>query len=322
MMRMVRRGAKFALGATTVGLLGTYAYSCYDVGFRRTVVFWAQAAPIYLHYRYAEWRVKGLPSSVQTEYFDRLHNMYAPKVYDLVIDLRGFFLKCAQMVSVREEIVPPQYLRFLKTLQDNVPPEYTPEEVRIMVEQSLGKKIEEVFAYFDDTPLGAASIGQVHRATLKDGSIVAVKLQFPRAESLFRSDIKILIDFCTMAMPFHVPGLLEVEKQYKTEFDYVKEAENLDLVANNINNVWNEHVVVPRPFMDLCRKNLLVMEYLPGIKLTDGIRRQYSAIAASQGKTLEELENEQKAKIKSGEIKAGPTKFQMKIFIKKHGWIG
>lgn len=306
-------GGLLGVTALTAGGGGVYAYK--DEGLRRSIVFWGQAFPIFVHYKFVEWRLKNSPQEERNARFEQLHNKYAPTVYNLTLKLRGFFLKCAQIVSVRSEMVPTQYLTFLRTLQDNVPPEYTQTEVRAMVERSLGKPLSEVFKHFDDTPIGAASIGQVHRATLKDGREVVVKLQFPKAEQYFRSDIKTLIDFCDLAMPYFVPSLREVEKQYKTEFDYTKEADNLQLVANNVNSVWRKKVVVPRPIKELCTRQVLVMEYLPGIKLVDGIRNQFTRIAASQGRTLEDLEDEQMQKIKSGVDESGPTKFQMKLFI-------
>ena len=78
------------------------------------------------------------------------------------------------------------------------------------------------------------SIGQVHRATLKDGTAVVVKVMYPGVEDVFRGDVRTIKMFCEIAQPVHVPPLIEVEKQFMTEFDYRREAEQLDKVRNNM----------------------------------------------------------------------------------------
>lgn len=314
MSNLLRWGLRGGLGLTALAAGGTGTYAYKDEGFRRSILFWGQAFPIYAHYRATEWYIKSMPPHVQDEYYNYLHDKYAPKIYSLTLQLRGFFLKLAQICSTRDELVPPQYMKFLKTLQDKVPEEYNPTTVRSMVESSLGKPINEVFSYFEDRPIGAASIGQVHRAKLLDGRDVVVKLQFPKAEKLFRTDIKTILDFCRLAMPMHVGALREIEKQFMTEFNYVKEAENLELVRSAVIPEWGRQVVIPRPFTELCTKDVLVMEYVPGVKLVDGIKDQYKKLAEQQGKTLEQLEEEHKAKIKSGHVKSGPTSFQIKLY--------
>lgn len=131
------------------------------------------------------------------------------------------------------------FFHFFLWLQ--VPTAFAPGQARTIVEQSLGKPLEEVFSMWNDIPRGAASIGQVvqpfdvlanfskvHQAILLDGREVAVKVQFPRIENRFRSDLKTIKRFCTMALPQHVQPLEEIEKQFLTEFDYSLEADNLE----------------------------------------------------------------------------------------------
>eukprot|EP00854_Cymbomonas_tetramitiformis_P008077 gene8077-9593_t len=245
----------------------------------------------------------------------------------LVLDLRGFYPKTAQLLALLDDFIPPQYMEFCKRMQDRVPsgripeaalesdalydPEFAPGEPREIVERSLGKSIEDVFTYFEDEPLGAASIGQVHRATMKDGTKVVVKVMYPKGEYLFRWDMRSIKKFCALAEPQHLPYLDEMEKQFESEFDYTKEAENLQKVGDNMNKRWGKYVRVPKPIRELCTPEILVMEVgkgaskalRAGVKLIDGIREQYGKIAASMGRTLEELELEQKEKIARGEVK-------------------
>jgi len=100
--------------------------------------------------------------------------------------------------------------------------------VKSIIESEYGKSMNEVFASFEETPLGAASIGQVHRATLKDGTNVVVKVMYPGVEDVFRGDVRTIKMFCQLAQPVHVPPLIEIEKQFMTEFDYRRESEQLE----------------------------------------------------------------------------------------------
>lgn len=133
-----------------------------------------------------------------------------------------------------------------------------------IVERSLGRKLEEVFAEFDPNPLGAASIGQAHKARLHDGREVVVKVKFPSVERNFESDMNTITNFCRLAQPEHVscasetpglnhvrhsyvrpldlpqvPFLKEVKKQFMTEFDYIWEAKNLTEVGTNMRRHFN-----------------------------------------------------------------------------------
>lgn len=143
--------------------------------------------------------------------------------------------------------------------------------------------------------MGSASIGQVHKGKLHDGTFVAVKIQYPDIEELFRSDIFTMRLFCKFVAPEQLIIFDEIERQFMSEFDYRQEAKQLDQVRNNM-APFSRDVVVPRPFLNLCSKNVLVMEFLDGKQLIDGIRESASVYATKQGKTLEQLERETKAK--------------------------
>jgi aarF domain-containing kinase len=149
------------------------------------------------------------------------------------------------------------------------------------------ESIDQVFKQFDDTPIGSASIGQVHKATLRNGDVVAVKLQSPGAEKLFLGDVKTAKGFCETFAPEQVAILDEIEKQFLTEFDYKKEAEHLYRVALNMRKFGD--VVVPLPYFHLCTKHVLTMQFLNGPKLVDGIRDNATEYAKTVGKTLKEL---------------------------------
>jgi len=186
--------------------------------------------------------------------------------------------------------------------QDAVPSPFAPGEARAAVERSLGRRIDEVFATWDEAPMGAASIGQVHRATLRgSGKRVVVKVQYPGIEAKFRNDLSTTIDFCKLAMKQHVRPMQEIEKQFVTEFDYLGEAANmLEIGANMEAGGWSGKIVVPRPVLPLCTKEVLVMDELQAPSLVKGLRANYAAMAALRGTTLEAMEEEMKEQVRRG----------------------
>ncbi len=305
--RLALRGTALATGAGAVGVIA--AATMYpDSGLARTVKFWRGIMPVYAHYKWVEWRVAGLPdkAAVYAEHYEPLNDRYAPRIESLTLDLQGFYYKLAQTVSTRDEFLPEQYMRWAKRLQDRSPRTMPPADVCAVVERDIGRPLDDVFATFDDVPIGAASIGQVHRATLRDsGEEVVVKVQFPGIEHKFRNDIDTVEKFCVYFMPQNAPFFREIKKQFATEFDYVGEALNLDTVYRNLNNSkWRADVAVPRPILELCSKNILVMTYLPGERMVDGIRNQYRRLAESRGMDFEAMEAEQKELMARGEVVA------------------
>jgi aarF domain-containing kinase len=196
-------------------------------------------------------------------------------------------------------------MHWCKKMQDSIPTELSLGQVEKLVEQELGgRKLSDVFEYFDPEPIGSASIGVVHRARLKsNGKEVVVKVQYPGIEHKFRADIKTLKAFCTIAMPHQVPFFEEIERQFIFEFDYRDEAKHLrEIKSNLVMGGWGKKVIVPEPVTELCTRTMLVMEYIPGKKLIDGLRDQFRKVAERQGKTLEQMEDGQKRLIEEGKI--------------------
>jgi len=322
----IARGLLKVGGAATVtaGAAGLGAWTLGDEGTQRSARFWYNALPVYVHYRSVEFRNKelrtwGAPSFLTldddeaSERYEHLHDTYTDGVRDLVWDMRGFYLKNAQFLSTRDDFIPPQYMKWCKETQDQAPTEFAPGEAKAAVDASMikaGMDPERVFEYWDPEPIGCASIGQVHRAVLRpeygggQSREVVVKVQAPGIERRFRADIRTLIDFCTLAMPQHVKPLTEIESQFLTEFDYVQEAANLEIIRKNILPKWGHVVHIPEAVSEVCTKEVLVMEKVEGKKLADGLKERYSKIAAQQGMTLEEMEEKQKQKLKGGEIEA------------------
>src|SRR5690606_37928788 len=123
-----------------------------------------------------------------------------------------------------------------------------------------------------------------HRARLKGGREVVIKVMLPDSEDLFKGDMKTIKAFCKLAQPEHLVMLDEVEKQFKTEFDYRREGQNLNIVRQNIMPTWSDRVVIPEPIF--ATKEVLVMDYIKGIKLVDGLQANFERTARLRGVQL------------------------------------
>ena len=171
------------------------------------------------------------------------------------------------------------------------------EVVKATLERELQQPWDQVFSEIDHSCLGAASIGQVHRARLRStGAWVAVKIQFEDAETLFRGDIANMRAFAQIAQPEQAIIFDEIERQFMTEFDYRCEAANLAEVRHNLRQYQHE-VVVPRPYPELTTKKVLVMEYLDGVKIITAVKSMFGKLARLAGKNLADLEAEFKQEL-------------------------
>lgn len=291
----------------------------YDEGLRRCVEFWVFVLPIYMHYLYTD-RVQHPVNECQARHaaaardkaFERLHTRYSPMVEKETLRMRGFYLKAAQMLSMREDFLPVQYLAWTKKLQHEAPVTLGPREAKQQVASELGltlgteggRAFEEVFAEWTEEPIGCASIGQVYRAKLRGGQEVAVKIQAPGVEAMFRADIKTLKFFTSFALPWAHENIKAIEKLFEKEFDYNREREHLEAVREMLLPKWGAVIRVPRPFPEHCSRRVLCMELLEGEKLIDGVRRRMRLIAAQEGRDPESFEREHLQAMMSGSDKA------------------
>jgi aarF domain-containing kinase len=249
-------------------------------GLNRAFHFYSLAIPKYAVYRYHQWR--GSPSSV----WEELDRETSKQGLECILQLKGFYIKCGQMAASNiGDAFPVVWQETMSVLQDQVPPEDYESVILPILNQELD--FEETFLTFDPIPIGSASIGQVHRATLKDGRDVVVKICYPHVERLLRGDVRTIKAFCEVAQPVHVPAMEEIEKQFPTEFDYRTEAENLELVRDNLTRAGlcgpNKLCQMPKPYREYCTKRVLVMEELHGEKLVDVLKRDFQRWAALAG---------------------------------------
>ncbi|MFC0677682.1 ABC1 kinase family protein [Lysobacter korlensis] len=207
------------------------------------------------------------------------------KPEEFVSDLEALgptFVKLGQALSTRPDMVPPAYIAALERMQDNVAP--VPfDEVREVVESELGVRLSKAFASFDEEPLGGASLAQVHRATLRDGRAVAVKVQRPGIIDQLYSDLDSLNSVATrldratdIGRRVHFADWVhEFRKTLIAELDYRTEAENLERFGERFEPY--PELCVPQPVWDYTRKRVLTMDLVTGIKVTEisGMRRTH-----------------------------------------------
>jgi len=190
------------------------------------------------------------------------------------------FVKVGQALSTRPDMVPAPYLVALERMQDDVAP--VPfDEIRAVVEEALGVRLGKVFAQFEETPLGSASLAQVHRATLRDGRMVAVKVQRPGIVDVVRADLDALAALAGKADRMTDIGrrmrfsdwVHEFRRTLLAELDYRAEAENLERFGEHLRGY--PELYVPAPLWDLTATRVLTMELVAGTKVTElsGLRR-------------------------------------------------
>ncbi|MDX6611475.1 MAG: ubiquinone biosynthesis protein [Blastocatellia bacterium] len=199
-----------------------------------------------------------------------------PKAEELASDFEKMgptFIKLAQLLSTRADLLPIPYLEALARLQDNVEP-FSFAEVEEIVTAELGVRISKAFDNFDEVPIAAASLGQVHRASLRDGREVVVKIQRPGIREQIIKDLEVLADIAEfldthteMGKRYEFRNMLgEFRKSLMRELDYRQEARHLETFNNNLKDF--DSIVVPLPIDDFTTSRVLTMEYIRGKKIT------------------------------------------------------
>jgi ubiquinone biosynthesis protein len=189
-------------------------------------------------------------------------------------ELGPSFVKLGQLLSLRPDLVPSEYSTELSKLQDEAAP-FPFTQVEEKIEEQLGRPLEELFSEFDEEPLAAASLAQVHRARLQDGTEVVVKVQRPGIREMIRADLIILEDlagFIARYVPESelydpVGTVREFAKTLRRELDFVREGRNMEVFRRNFAD--DPTIYIPKVFWELTAPEILTMERIKGIKVTD-----------------------------------------------------
>ena len=197
------------------------------------------------------------------------------KAEELARDLESLgptFIKIGQLLSTRSDLLSPPYLEALSRLQDSVAP-FSFADVEQIVSSELGVRISKAFADFEPAPTAAASLGQVHRARLRDGREVAVKVQRPGIREQILEDLEAFGEVAAIVDRHSDPDgpplaetVAEFRKALLAELDYEQEAHNLVAIGDSLAEF--ERIAVPRPVPDYTTSRVLTMDYVQGGKVT------------------------------------------------------
>ncbi|WP_242541707.1 ABC1 kinase family protein [Leptolyngbya sp. Cla-17] len=247
---------------------------------RRFIDIWSFVLTLlYSQWLYGKpWSYTGGMTEVKQEQRRRSQAIW---MRDTLLDLGPTFIKVGQLFSTRADLFPTEYVEELSKLQDRVPA-FSFEQAKNLIEQDLGKSLQELYLSFDPIPLAAASLGQVHRATLHSGEDVVVKVQRPGLIKLFQIDLAILKGIARYFQrhPKWGPGrdwlgiYDECCKILYEEIDYLNEGRNADTFRRNFRG--EDWVMVPRVYWRYASPRVLTLEYLPGIKIS-----HYEALEAA-----------------------------------------
>jgi ubiquinone biosynthesis protein len=189
-------------------------------------------------------------------------------------ELGPSFIKLAQMLSSRPDLITAEYADEFKKLQDKVPP-FSPEKARHIIESEFDMTLSSIFSEFQNNPVAAASIAQVHNATLKSGEKVIVKVQRPDIRVIIETDISILgaiarlmLKYIPESRLFDPEGIVnEFSRIVKKELDFIAEAKNAQRFKRNFTD--NEYIHIPSVFTDYLSPKVIVMERIEGVRIDD-----------------------------------------------------
>jgi ubiquinone biosynthesis protein len=205
---------------------------------------------------------------------DQLPSERGRHLRELLDELGPTFVKFGQLLSMRPDVLPPDIIAELRGLQDDVSP-FPYEQVEEMILSELGQPVERVFRDFDPVPMAAASIGQVHRATLPNGRDVVVKVQRPGAYRQIEADLNLMYQAARLAKErvraldfINAEALVdEFARSIRQELDYRLEARNAETFRKNF--AGHPHVRIPRVYWSYTRPRVLTLEFLDGTQLAD-----------------------------------------------------
>jgi aarF domain-containing kinase len=247
---------------------------------KRAIEFYKRVLPVLAAYKAKEIELKFKPAASADEeerIWKDLDEWGSSRIAETIQDMKGFYVKTGQVISTRVDLFPPAYTEKLQALQDGIEP-MPFELVEGVVRQELldGAPLSDLFQSFDEVPLGAASIAQVHKATLLDGRTVAVKLQRPNVEPKLLGDVanlKRISKALAKSLPVdYYTVFSELGDALVNELVFLAEAQAMKKIDYAISHCTDgspapRPVTVPLPVGELVSKRVLVMDFVEGVPL-------------------------------------------------------
>lgn len=202
------------------------------------------------------------------------HMTTAQRLRMALAELGPTFIKLGQVLSTRPDLVPLDLVKELEKLQDQVPP-FPTEDAKQMIVAQFGHPIDQIFSSFSEIPIASASIAQVHRATLRNGQTVAVKIQRPGIKATIEADISILQDLANWVEKYipeselyNPTGIVnEFAKTIRAELDFVREGRNIDRFRTYFKN--DPTIYLPKVYWQYTTSSILTMEFINGVKVSE-----------------------------------------------------
>ncbi len=232
--------------------------------------YWVTAAVLWRYFNLF-WLTKLLGAPRMEDRRAKLHQKTARQIKSNILKLKGLFIKVGQMISIMTHFLPKAITEELEGLQDAVPPAPY-EEIEERFIEEFEKSPLEVFSKFDREPIASASLGQVHAAWSRDGTKLAVKVQYPDIEEIVRIDLKTLKRiFGLLNVIFPQYGLKktyqEVREVILEELDFKTEGRNLELLARNLSDQGD--LVFPKIFWEYSTGRVLTLQFMEGVKISN-----------------------------------------------------
>ncbi|XP_037819172.1 aarF domain-containing kinase 1 [Lucilia sericata] len=273
---MIRRVFTYSvLGASAIGTglsLHTNDYDLNSLGIVRLGRSAVAVVDVALTYKrelyYKEWD-KNSPEYKQEK--SRVHKIAAERLLELICTNKGVYIKVGQHIGALDYLLPKEFVQTMKVLHSNAP-QNPIEDLYKVIKHDLKRNPEDIFDNFEREPLGTASLAQVHKATLKTGEVVAVKVQHPYVKGNSRVDMKTMelaVKALALIFPdFKIQWLVdESKKNLPIELDFLNEGKNAEKVQKQfLKYNW---LKIPKIYWDYCSPRVLVMEFLEGGQVTD-----------------------------------------------------
>ncbi|HEK86001.1 MAG: ABC1 kinase family protein [Candidatus Saccharicenans sp.] len=226
-------------------------------------------------------------------------------------ELGPTFIKFGQVLSTRPDFLPSEFIRELEKLQDEVPP-FDSQEAKKILEIELKAPLDNLFKEFNQDPVASASLSQVHRAVLKGGEVVAVKIQRPGIKEIIELDLEILEDLAGIVENHlssgwvYQPKLIveEFKKAIRKELDFIEEAYNFEKFRLNFRNI--AYLKVPKIYWELTTNKVLTMEFIEGVKINEITQEKYRQVFEAKKVAQEGAEAVLKQILEDGFFQADP----------------